>query len=117
MSSSALWKAFTRTLKDTVQIISERFPTDNEVVSASHQIRTLLNTNSAMVVRVFHQEVQPYKEALYRKDLDFFLALKDDALGSLHLENRLSAFSKEEQGMLWDKFITLFELSDKIIGK
>lgn len=111
-----LSRSFTRNLRETIAMVAEKFPNDNQVLTACHQIRTLLNTNGSMVVRRFHKEVTPYVAELRKRDLSFFLALQEDALGDLDLARRISAFDDTEKNLLWDRFNLLYDLSAKIQG-
>ena len=123
MSCSFL-SAFTNQMEALGDELSNLFPQDVDLKTATNMIRLLKKTNPRKLLSLFNQFVLGYREKILARDESFFLdhtfnEFQDKQQNSTEslikqLKTHWKEMSPTSKKATWDYFIVLIKLSDKI---
>ena len=123
MSCSFL-SAFTNQMEALGDELSNLFPQDIDLKTATNMIRLLKKTNPRKLLVLFNQFVLGYREKILARDESFFLdhnfnEFQDKQQNSTEsiikqLKTHWKEMSPTSKKATWDYFTVLIKLSDKI---
>lgn len=99
-------------LKDTLNVISRKFPDDRDVYFTQSQVEISINVSPRIVIETFLENVRPFEEKIKNKDEKFFLELasSDESLKCFEFGDKWRDFTEEEKELLFrnvQKLVTL----------
>lgn len=109
--------AFNNLLRDIVNIVSRRFPDDQDIEYTKTQIELSISVSPRLTISTFLQNTQPYLEKILLKDERFFLDMADSSkvLKGLSLNHKWSSFDDTEKEKMWKNVQKMVVLGNKIM--